>query len=243
MGCAPVQQQQTQTGSPAPRVHVSHSPGQGCEGEHDAVEFSNGNYINFYPQAAPYRFDHLVLHYKNGDAIWGKPSYGSPDCLDSPRCQRATFISNPTWQKCAPQGHLLEVLTLDGRPVLNSSLLQVTDPQTKGTVYLTFSNGAWFAGPDLASLAAQIKQAQTATQVSQAGPTAQPAVVGHPYLQEGAQALGTALGVTLAAALALTVVYLGARQQNLNYMASQPRPYTCTSSYVGSYWTTNCNPY
>jgi hypothetical protein len=243
MACAPVQQQNPVAAPAAPRITLSHGPGHGCGSEHDSLNFPNGNHINFHPYAPPYRFDHLVIHYENGDSIWGKPSYNSTDCPDSSTCQRATFILNPTWNKCVPNGHLYEVVTLDGRPVLDSSLLQVIDPQTRAIVYLTFSNGTWFAAPDLASLADQVRQAQGPSQTAPTAQGTQAAPVGHPYLQAGAQAFGAALGVTLAAALALGTAYLVARQQNLNYRASQPHPFTCTSSYVGSYWTTNCNPY
>jgi hypothetical protein len=233
VACAPAQQQAPAVHT-APAVAVIHQPNQGC-GESDAWVFPNGNQVNFYPYAPPFNFDHLLIMYAQGGTIWGKPSYGSPDCLNSSRCQRATFIADPVWQKCTPSGHLYEVVTLDGQPVLNSILLQIIDPQTKATVYLGFFGNTWFAGPNLMSIAGQVGQAQAATQQA-----SQTTSGGHPYLQAGAQAVGTAFGIALAAALALAVVYLATRPQS--YALPQPRPYICTSRQIGSYWTTNCYP-
>jgi tetratricopeptide (TPR) repeat protein len=118
---------------------VVHLPARGCVGEHDALFLANGGFINFYPHAPPYRFDHLAIHYTDGNVIWGQPLYGSPDCLDAPRCRRAAFRLNPSWQRCVPSGHLYEVVTLDGRPVLDSGLLQVIDPATKEFVNLSLA--------------------------------------------------------------------------------------------------------
>jgi hypothetical protein len=44
------------------------------------------------------------------------------------------FHSVSTYKQCAVEGHLYEVITLDGKPVLESSLLQVIDPATRATV-------------------------------------------------------------------------------------------------------------
>jgi len=118
--------------------HRIHLGAQGCDGEHDALNFPNGNYIAFYPYAPPNRFDHLVIHYANG-TIWGKPSYGSPDCPDSARCRRATFRINSTWQNCVASSRLFEIVALDEQPIFKSRLLQVIDPATKATVTLSMA--------------------------------------------------------------------------------------------------------
>ena len=119
-----------------PRIHMA---ARGCWSEHDAFIFPNGNRIEFYPYAPPYRFDHLLIHFANGDEIWGQPRYASPDCPNSNRCQSASLRLNPAWQACVPSGHLYEIRTLDGRPVLMSSLFQVTDTATKLSVNLNLA--------------------------------------------------------------------------------------------------------
>jgi hypothetical protein len=74
-------------------------------GEYDRLDFSSGNFINAYPYWPPRGpLNFLVIHYNNGDTIWGEPSYGAPDCPDFTHCRRATFRINPTWQKGVPQG-------------------------------------------------------------------------------------------------------------------------------------------
>ena len=128
-------QQSRVSASPENGSHI-HVPARGCWNEHDAFVFPNGNRIEFYPYKYPYRFDHLLIHYANGDEIWGQPTYTSPDCPDSNRCQKADLRLNPTWRVCVPSGHLYEIHTLDGRPVLMSNLLQVIDPATKLSVNL-----------------------------------------------------------------------------------------------------------
>ena len=87
-------QQSRVSASPENGSHI-HVPARGCWNEHDAFVFPNGNRIEFYPYAYPYRFDHLLIHYANGDEIWGQPTYTSPDCPDSNRCQKAASPSEP----------------------------------------------------------------------------------------------------------------------------------------------------
>jgi tetratricopeptide (TPR) repeat protein len=126
---------QAQTPGPS---HI-HLAAQGCDGEHDRLISPNGNILDFYPFAPPYPFSHLVIHYADNETVWGKPSYGSADCPDSSRCRRATFQLNPIWHSCVPNGHVYEVLTLDGQPILKSTLLQVLDPTTKAIVKLNLA--------------------------------------------------------------------------------------------------------
>ncbi len=245
LGCAG----QPQVAPPAPpsvptsSVTVSHWPAHGCAGEHDMVSFGPNLYINAYPNWPPAgKPGHLVLHYANGDVIWGKPSYGAANCQTYETCQRATFIVNPIYQKCVPTGRTLEVVTLDGRPVLESSLL-INDPQTKSTFYIAFANGVMVAGPDLSNLAAQLQSVQA--QAAQAA--ASQGTIGS---QPGWQAFGAALGITLGAALALGITYLAARQQSLDYAAqtqqeqlnymAATRPINCRSFWAGSTWVTRC---
>lgn len=116
-----------------------HVAAQGCDGEHDRLISPNGNILDFYPFAPPYPSSQLVIHYVDNETVWGKPSYGSPDCPDSSRCRRATFRLNPIWHSCVPSGHVYELVALDGQPVLKSTLLQVLDPTTKVTVKLNLA--------------------------------------------------------------------------------------------------------
>src|SRR5208283_2555563 len=215
MGCAPVQQIQPVAPTVTPVApSVSHVAGSGCVGDHDTVDFGPNGFINAYPAWPPNGTpDHLVIHYSNGDNIWGKPSYGAANSQDYKHCQRATFMINPTWKHCVAVGQLLEVVTLGGMPVLESSLLQITDTQTSRTVYLGFSRGTWYAGPSVTAVAAQAQQAAN-QQTGQSNPTS-----GNSAVASGAQAFGAAVGVALSAALALGVVYLAARGQNLSYQA------------------------
>jgi CHAT domain-containing protein len=67
------------------------------------------------------------------------PTYSSPDCPDSSRCQRASIRLNPTWRVCIPSGHTYEIHTLDGRPVLDSNLVELIDPATKLNVTLNLA--------------------------------------------------------------------------------------------------------
>ncbi len=133
---APSISQQPQAGRSPQSGFLNHVPARGCWNEHDAFVAPNGNRIEFYPYKYPYRFDHLLIHYANGDEIWGQPTYSLPDCPDSNRCHSASLRLNPTWRACVPSGHLYEIHTLDGRPVLMSSLFQVIDPATKLSVNL-----------------------------------------------------------------------------------------------------------
>ena len=129
-GTGPLTLQQPQPVPSAKGISRVHVASHGCLGEHDALISTNGSRIEFYPYAPPYRFDHLLIHYADGDEVWGQPSYTSVDCPDSNRCQRAIFRLNPVWQACVPTGHLYEVRALDNRPVLLSSVLQVIDLTT-----------------------------------------------------------------------------------------------------------------
>jgi hypothetical protein len=209
-------------------------------GEHDRLDFGAGGYINAYPFWPPRgEPTFLVIHYNNGDTVWGEPSYGAPDCPDFTHCRRATFRINPTWKNGEPRGQLYEAVALDGMPVLNSVLLQVIDSHTRGIVYLGFNQGTWLAAPDLRALAAKAQVVQQAT----VQPTSTAPIVQHGETSSafatGAQAFGSALGVTMAAAFALGAVYLEAREQNLAYHA-QSVPLSCTTTHTGVFWNTRC---
>ncbi len=134
-----LQQRPNATGPIITKYKTVHMPARGCWDEHDAFVSANGNRIEFYPRAYPYRFDHLLIHFANGDEIWGQPTYTSPDCPDSNRCQRAHLRLNPTWQACVPSGHLYEIRSLDDRAVLMSSHFQVIDSATKLSIDLNWA--------------------------------------------------------------------------------------------------------
>jgi hypothetical protein len=228
---------------------ITHYAAVGCKGEHDTITLPGGH-INAYPASPPNaQPEHIVLHYDNGTTIWGKPSYGSPDCTNYMTCRRATFILNPAWSQCSPQGHLYEVATLDGKPVLDSSLLQVIDPPTKATVFIAFACGRGFAGPDLTSLISQAQQSGCLQNGSQ--PTTQATASSgqeeHPYLNAGV----TIIGIALATAAVLGVAYFGYRAAAANAQAQEAaamnqqlitnRPVTCTTMQLGSeMWHTTC---
>jgi hypothetical protein len=236
VGCAPVQQIQPPAQAVAPVAPtVSHVAASGCVGDHDSLNFGpSGFTIDAYPAWPPNGTpDHLVIHYSNGDTIWGKPSYGAANCQDYEHCQRATFMMNPTWNKCVAVGQLLEVVTLDGMPVLESSLLQITDTQTSRTVYLGLSRGTWYAGPSVTAVASQAQQAVSQTSQS---PSPTPASGDeHPYLKAGVQVVTG----TLAAVLVLGMAYLDYRAQvQSSYNANN---ISCTSSEMGNSWYTNCH--
>lgn len=226
---------------PPPSVEISHEPAHGKVGEHDRLDFGAGGYINAYPFWPPRgEPTFLVIHYNNGDTVWGEPSYSAPDCPDFTHCRRATFRINPTWKNGEPHGQLYEVVTLDGRPVLNSVVLQVIDPQTTTTAYVVSDHGVWFAGASLRDIFAQSQAAKATGQ--QAAPSATPVSQGADSgsaWAAGAQAFGSALGVTMAAAFALGAAYLEAREQNLAYRA-QSIPLSCTTTHTGVFWNTRC---
>jgi len=239
VGCAPAQPLPQQYRQPAFRPTIEHSAAKGCRGEHDTVYLA-GCHINAYPVWPPNaQPEHIVLHYDNsGEVIWGKPSYGAPECTDYMTCRRATFILNPTWNQCTPQGHLFEVITLDGKPVLESSLLQIIDPTTRGTAYVAFACGRGFAGPSVTSVADQIQRSgcfsgaaptQAAPQLSQ----------DHPFLNAAVQAVG----MTLAAAAVLGTAYFEYRAAAAEARAqtTYTAPVCCTTIQVGQMWQTTCH--
>ena len=209
VACAPVQPQAQQYAASPPVAPVTtHFAASGCAGEHDTLSLPGG-LINAYPAWPPNaQPEHIVLHYNNGTTVWGKASYGSADCTDYMSCRRATFILNPAWKQCAPQGHVYEVVTLDGEPVLESGLLQVIDPPTKATVYIGFACARGFAGQSVTSLIDQIRQSGCLSQASAASAAGAPAGQGgHPYLKAAVEVIG----VTLAAAAVLGTAYFGYR--------------------------------
>ena len=211
-----------------------HEVAQGGVGEHDVVQFQSG-YIDAFPNWA--HLDHLVIHYNNGTTVWGKPTYG-PDCTDAYTCRRANFRVNGS-------KNTLQAVTLDGRPVLQSALLQINDNAKGITFYMLNAPPNWFAGPDLPSVIAQAKQAeaqqaQPAVQQSQPQALASQPTGGHPYLS----AVGTVLGAALGAALVLATVYVAAREQSIqssqrSLQAMQPT--TCYGRAQGSGYLTTCN--
>ena len=192
---------------------------------HYRFTISNG-WMDAYPDWP--NLHYLIIQYSNGERIWGMPLYQSPNCANSYTCKQALFNIN--------KGPVLEVLTLDGKPVLNSSLLQITNPKTGGVVYLAVSNGRMFAGPDLQSLAQQVSQAQqSASQAPQSASPPPPTGEEHPYLKAGVEVVTG----TLAAVLVLGMAYLDYRAQvQSSYNANN---ISCTSSEMGNFWYTNCH--
>jgi hypothetical protein len=250
--CAQVQAPPQQYAAP-PSVApvVTHFAASGCKGEHDTVSLP-GEHINAYPGWPPSaQPQHIVLHYDNGTSIWGKPSYGSPDCSDYMSCRRATFILNPAWNQCSPQGNVYEVLTLDGNPVLDSSLLQITDPRAKmSPAYIGFACGRGFAGPSVTSLVGQVQQSGCLSQAgsASAGAPAASGQGGHPYLNAAVEVVG----MTLAAAAVLGVAYFGYRASVANAEAQStaamneqlyisPPIHCMTNQLTDSMWSTSCN--
>jgi hypothetical protein len=207
----------------APQPTAQLIPASQNDPAHYRFTLPNG-WMDAYPDWP--NLDHLMIHYSNGETIWGKPLYGTPNCANSYTCRQALFNIN--------KGPILEVLTLDGKPVLDSSLLQITNPKTGGVVYLAVSGGRMFAGSDLQSLAQQVSQAQQSSQVSQS-PSPTPSGDEHPYLKAGVQIVTG----TLAAVLVLGMAYLDYRAQvQSSYNANN---ISCTSSEIGNFWYTNCH--
>ncbi|GEM_PF-2624454 len=243
---------------------IEHWAARGCRGEHDTLYLPWGHinaYPGFPPRAQP---DFIVLHYETGDVIWGKPSYQTPQCPDFATCRRATFILNPAWNQCSPIGHLYEVETLDGHPVLESSLLWVTDTSTQSRVFIAFACGRGIAGPDLASVVSQAQQsgclaAPSRIQASSALPSGSMSQ-DHPYLNAAVSVIGIALvaaaevGVayftyrTMAALsrqpAGIAPPYAGARVSAPGPLPLNPhlaRPtVTCTTLQTGAVWNTTC---
>jgi hypothetical protein len=230
--------------APPVQPTIQHYAAQGCRGEHDTLYLAGGN-INAYPGWPPNaQPEHIVLHYDNGETIWGKPLYGVPDCVDYMSCRRATFILNPTYAKCTAQGHVYEVATLDGKLVLESSLLQISDPATKGTVYVGFACGRGFAGPDVVSVVNQVQQSGCMSGSSQsqppvASPTAASNQQTHPYLNAAVEVVG----IALVAAGVLGTAYFSYRAAQANAQAQEAtysKPVFCTTTQVGRFWNTTC---
>jgi hypothetical protein len=232
--CAAVQPTPQRISLPPFQPTIEHWAARGCKGEHDTINLAAGH-INAYPGWPPRaQPEFIVLHYDTGDVIWGKPSYQTPQCADFTTCRRATFILNPTWNQCSPSGHLYEVETFDGLPVLESSLLWVTDTSTQARVFIAFACGKALAGPDLASVANQARQsgclaASSGSQGSRAlAPGSIPQV--HPYLKAAVSVVGTAL---VAAAVVGTAYFV------YRTMAAQSSV-ACTTFQAGTMWNTYC---
>jgi hypothetical protein len=191
---------------------ISHEAARGCEGEHDTI-FLPGVYIDAYPSLPPKADpNHIVLHFSDSTTIWGKPLYGSEDCTEYQNCRRATMVLNPAWNQCTPQGIHYEVAAVDGRLVLASSFLQITDPKTKASAYVGFACGEGFAGPNLTVVSNQTAASRC---LSQASPS-------------------TSTGVTVAAAMALASTYF-------SYQAAYGRTVHCmTDELSNTAWNTRC---
>lgn len=221
-------------------LFIAHHPGGASPSQQPTAQFIPASQNN----PAHYRFTlpngwmdaypdwpnlhYLIIRYSNGERIWGMPLYQSPNCPDSNTCRQALFNVN--------KGPILEVLTLDGKPVLESSLWQITDPKTQRIVYVARSGSKMVAAPDLQSLAQQVSQPQqSAIQASQS-PSPPPASgEEHPYLKAGVQIVEG----TLAAVLVLGTAYLNYRAQvQASYNANN---FSCTSSEMGNFWYTNCH--
>jgi len=215
----------------AQQSSVEHHASSGCQGEYETIDLPAGG-IDAYPGWPPrVQPGHILIHYDNRAVLWGKPSYGSPECGHFNTCRRATFILNPTYTQCIAHGHVYEVTTLDGKPVLHSRLLQVIDPAGRRTVDVAFACGRGFAGPDFASIGARISQAGcTSASIKHGMPlSAIPAASisqGGPYSQ----------GMTLAAGAVLSGAYFRYRAT-----VAQPTRATCTTNQLNmTAWTTTC---
>jgi hypothetical protein len=209
----------------APQPNAQLIPAAQNDPAHYRFTLSNG-WMDAYPDWP--NLDHLMIHYGNGETIWGKPLYGTPNCANSYTCRQALFNIN--------KGPILEVLTLDGKPVLDSSLLQITYPKTGGVVYLAVSSGRMFAASDLQSLTQQVSQAQqSASQARQSASSTSGPGEEHPDLKAGVEVVTG----TLAAVLVLGMAYLDYRAQvRSSYNANN---ISCTSSEMGNSWYTNCH--
>ena len=151
-GCSSQPPRPTVGATPLITPVIRHNAAQGCEGEHDTA-YLPGVSIDAFPSLPPKaQPDHIVLTLNDGRTIWLKPHYDSSDCTNYMDCRRATFVLNPTWSRCDPRGISYEVATVDGKSVLDSSTLEVTDSARKATVYVGFACGRGYAGPNLAPI-------------------------------------------------------------------------------------------
>jgi len=183
---------------------IRHQAASGCDAAHDRI-YLPGVYIDAYPSLPPTADpDHLILHLTDGTTLWGKPRYGSADCIDYMNCRRATLVLNPTWKQCRPQGTSYEVATADGRLVLESDLWEITDLTTKTSAYVGFACGQWFAGSNLTVVSNQTAE-KCSSQASTSIPT----------------------GTSAAAAIALGAAYF-------SYHAAYDRPVLCVSDESSS---------
>lgn len=232
--CAPFQPSALAQRCAVPRQpSIQNHTANGCQGEYETMD-QPGGHIDAYPGWPPrVQPDHIVVHYHNGPVIWEKPSYGGSQCGHFTACRRATFIANPTYAQCTAQGHLYEVIALDGKSVLDSRLLQIIDrAATSRTVDVAFACSRGFAGPDFPSIGARISQAECMSGSIKHGmplsaiPTVSTSQE-HPY----------AKGMTLVAAAILGMAYFDHRTA----VSAQPTPVTCTTNQLGmTAWTTTC---
>jgi hypothetical protein len=185
---------------PLIRPVVNHEPARGCEAAHDTI-FLSGVYIDAFPSLPPKAEpSHVILHFSDGTTIWEKPHYGSEECTDYLSCRYATFVRDPAWSQCSPQGIFYEVAAVDGRPLLNASSWEITDPKTKVSTFVGFACGHGFAGPNLTTLSNQTAQSDCTPQASASAPT----------------------GLPVAAAMALGAAYF-------SYRAAYNRPVRCVT--------------
>jgi hypothetical protein len=183
---------------------VSKQPARGCETAHETV-YLPGVYIDAFPGLPPKAEpSHVVLHLSDGTTIWEKPHYGSEDCTDYLNCRRATLIPNPAWNHCSPEGISYEVVAVDGKPVLDASAWEITEPTSKISAYVGFACGQGFSGPSLSGVSNQTAGADCLSRASAAPP-----------------------GVTVAAALTLGAAYF-------NYRAAYNRPVHCVADQLSA---------
>jgi putative sterol carrier protein len=122
-----------------------------CASEHETLDFGRSGYLEAYP-----RYDEsserIVIHYSGGDTMLVQQYCDLLEQEDSIICPRATMIVNPTWKACIPSGHVYNVIFIEGDGIATSQLIKITDPDTRRSLYVGFSNVGssnrhWFAGP------------------------------------------------------------------------------------------------
>lgn len=204
--CAPALSNKTP--SPVTTAATPHSSTQqsaNADSSNRMRSFEDG-----YAEASPNwsRPDHVVIYYTDGNKLWIRPVYGHAECPDFEHC-RAAFAR-------LDDGQTLDVLSLDGTPVLNSKLLQIRNPSSGAQAcLLRADNGKLYVGHDLAAVTAQVQADAAVAQAraadaqraaAQHNPAGSAASDPHPYLH----ATENVLVVVLAAALVAGAVYLAA---------------------------------
>jgi hypothetical protein len=204
IGCSQVQPSPKVEAPPLITPRVRYAGANGCQRQHEII-YLPGVYIDAYPSLPPRAEpDHVVLHLSDGTTLWEKPHYDSEDCTDYMNCRRATLVLNPAWNQCTPQGIFYEVATVDGRPILGSSLWQITEPTAKTSAYVGFDCAQGFAASNLTAVSNQTAES------------------GCPF-----QSSSTPTGTTVAAAMALGAAYF-------SYRAAYDRTVQCVTDELSA---------